>query len=237
MNVLVVVAHPDDEALGCGGTLLRLAAAGHTITTCVLVGDAEARYDRPQGNEWCESVTRMESLLRISDSLKFTFPNIGLNAVPHLEVVQAIEESIRRFRPEWIFTHHSHDLNIDHRVCSDATMVAASLPRRGSSEMPPTQVRRIDLFEVPSSTDWAFPSDRAFQPNTFVDISETLEGKLDALAAFSGALKSHPHSRSRENISNLARLRGGQAGTPAAEAFSMVWNVFPDASLSLPSLR
>lgn len=222
MNVLAVVAHPDDEILGCGATLRKLANAGHRVFTCVLCSQADARHGRPELARFREITERAEGAIGITESLKHDFPNIRFNTVPHLDVVKAIEAAIVRFRPEWIFAHHPGDLNIDHRVSHDATMAAVMLPQRLTTDLPSTLVRRVLLFEVPSSTDWAPPGGPAFQPNCFFDIEATLDDKLRALEAFDGALKPFPHSRSLENIRSLAHLRGGQAGMTAAEAFAIV---------------
>jgi len=222
MNVLAVVAHPDDEILGCGATLRKLANEGHRIFTCVLCSQADARHARPGIDRFREVVRASEEVIGVEASEKHDFPNIRFNTVPHLDLVKAIEAAIVRFRPEWVFAHHPGDLNIDHRVTHDATMAALTLPQRLSADLPVTLVRKALLFEVPSSTDWASPLADAFRPNCFVDVASTIEHKLRALDAFEGALKPFPHSRSRENIRHLAHVRGGQAGLSAAEAFTIV---------------
>lgn len=161
-------------------------------------------------------------MVGIEDSMFFDFGNIRFNAIPHIEIVQAIEQAIEKFKPEWVFTLHPRDLNIDHRVCYEATMAAVVLPQRLTRGLPPTMIRKVFLCEVVSSTDWAAPIEPAFQPNAFVDVSSTLETKLAALAHFEGAMKPFPHSRSLENVRNLAQVRGAQVGIEAAEAFMVV---------------
>jgi LmbE family N-acetylglucosaminyl deacetylase len=225
MNVLAVIAHPDDEILGCGATLRRLADEGHHVFTCVLAATADARHNRPELSRLEACHAEAERLLGVRDSLKYGFKNIQLNVVPHLELVKAVEAAILRFRPEWIFTHHPGDLNVDHRVCADVALVAAMLPQRQSHDLPPTLVRRIYLFEILSSTDWAPPIGEGFRPNAFFDVKATLGVKIKALEAFEGAMKPFPHSRSLENVRHLAHLRGGQAGLEAAEAFALVREV------------
>ncbi|MFP5245793.1 MAG: PIG-L deacetylase family protein, partial [Thermoanaerobaculia bacterium] len=212
MNILAVVAHPDDEILGCGATLKKLANQGHRVTACVLCAPADARFNRPDLDRLNRTAAGAAKLAGIDEIIRFEFKNIQFNTVPHIEMVQAIESAILQVRPEWIFTHHPNDLNIDHRVCYETTMAAAALPLRMSSDLPVTQLKRILLFEVLSSTDWAPPFGDAFRPNLFVDVRDTLEDKLRALEAFEGAMKPFPHSRSLENVTNLARLRGAQIG-------------------------
>ena len=222
MNILAVVAHPDDEILGCGATLRKLADQGHKVFSCVLCSEAEARHNRPSLERLAKVAEEASRLVGISESVGFHFGNIQFNTVPHLEMTNAIEGAIVRFKPDWIFTHHPSDLNIDHRVCYEATVAAAMLPQRLSSDLNPTMIRRLFLFEILSSTDWAPPIGEGFRPNSFFDVSSTFETKLKALDAFEGALKPFPHSRSRENVRNLASLRGAQVGIELAEAFSLV---------------
>jgi len=222
MNILAVVAHPDDEILGCGATLKKLADQGHHIFTCVLCSEADARYKRPALDKFTTVADRAARIVGVTESVGFKFKNIQLNTVPHLEVVKGIESAIVRFKPNWIFTHHPNDLNVDHRVCYEATTAASMLPQRLSSDLDPTMIKRLYLFEILSSTDWAPPIGEAFRPNSFFDVAASFEAKVAALDAFEGALKPFPHSRSRENVRNLANLRGAQAGFALAEAFVLI---------------
>jgi LmbE family N-acetylglucosaminyl deacetylase len=222
MNILAVVAHPDDEILGCGATLRKLANQGHHVFTCVLCSEADARYNRPSVEKLATVADRAAKMVGVTESVGFQFKNIQFNTVPHLEMVKAIESVIVRFKPDWLFTHHPNDLNVDHRVCYEATTAASMLPQRLTSDLEPTMIKRIYLFEILSSTDWAPPIGDGFRPNSFFDVAATFETKLKALDAFEGALKPFPHSRSRENVRNLANLRGAQAGLELAEAFTLV---------------
>jgi N-acetylglucosamine malate deacetylase 1 len=220
MNILAVVAHPDDEILGCGATLLRLREEGHHVYSVVLCANADARSDRPDDlHRWAAEAATM---VGVEETAGYEFKNVQFNTVPHIEMVQAIEKAIERFRPEWIFTHHPSDLNVDHRVCHEVTMAAAMLPQRLTTDLPVTMIKRISLCEVVSSTDWAPPGQGSFQPNTFVDVGRTFDRKLAALEHFRGAMKPFPHSRSLENVRALAHVRGAQVGIPLAEAFVTV---------------
>lgn len=220
MNILAVVAHPDDEILGCGATLLKLRQQGHRIFTAVLCSQADARADRPADLErWAAEAAEM---VGVEESALHTFPNVRFNTVPHIEMVQAIEAAIERFRPEWIFALHPSDLNVDHRVAYEATMAAVRLPQRLTRDMPVTMIKKIWLCEVLSSTDWAPSSEPPFQPNAWVDVASTFDRKLEALAHFRGAMKPFPHSRSLENVRHLAHVRGAQVGIELAESFMVV---------------
>lgn len=190
--------------------------------SCILSSNADARHNRPPLERLQQVSTSAARMVGIRDSLRFEFKNIEMNMVPHLELVRSIEEAIVRFEPEWIFSHHPGDLNIDHRVCHEATMAAALLPQRLSRGLPPTMIRRIFLCEIPSSTDWAFPADGGFHANSFFDVSTVFATKLEALKHFEGALKPPPHSRSVQNVEALARMRGAQVNVEFAEAFCLV---------------
>ncbi len=226
MNILLIIAHPDDEVLGCGGTLRKLADEGHDIYTCVLCAPADARHGRPDLTQFKEIVEKAEDLIGIKDSLKYEFKNIQFNTVPHLEMVKAIEAAIVKFKPEWVFTHHPSDVNIDHRVCYEASMAAIRLPQRLSKDMPVTLIKKIFLFEVLSSTDWAPSIGLAFQPNCYFDITKTFATKMQALEYYDSALKPFPHSRSRENIKALATLRGAEVSIEMAEAFCLIRDLY-----------
>jgi len=222
MNVLAVIAHPDDELLGCGGTFRKLADQGHRIFTCILSANVDARSNRPELARLHESAAAAAKIVGIEDSLHYDFKNIKFNVVPHLDMVQAVEAAIVKYQPEVVFTHHPGDVNIDHRVCWETTMAACMLPQRMSRDIPATLIKRIYLFEIPSSNGWAQPPFQPFQPNAFFDITQTIETKMRALHTFEGAMKPHPHPHSDQNLRALAQMRGGAVSVPYAEAFCLV---------------
>jgi len=217
MPVLIVVAHPDDEVLGCGATAAAIAAAGHPVRACFLSGHAAARGSRPSDEQLVADAEAAQATLGFGPPVFGDFPNIRLNSVPHLELVRFIERAMQETRADVVFTHHPCDLNDDHVQVSRATQAAARLWQRGAN-VPP--LRRLYFMEVPSSTDWALdPSRRDFRPDTFIDIGDRIELKLAALAKYRGVMRAYPHPRSPEVIRALATLRGAQAGLRNAEAF------------------
>jgi LmbE family N-acetylglucosaminyl deacetylase len=217
-KVLVAVAHPDDEVLGCGGTIAKLAAAGLEVCVAVL---ADGIASRRLSDTAMQSAlkTRREcsrKAIRILGARSVTFgdlPDNALDTVALLEITQHVESLIEHYQPKIIFTHHIGDLNIDHRRVHQA-VITACRPQKGHP------VQRILCFEVPSSTEWQIPgSGEIFAPNWFVDISQTLTQKIAALEAYAAELRDWPHPRSLKAVQHLAHWRGATVGCDAAEAF------------------
>lgn len=222
-SVLAVVAHPDDETIGVGGSLARFAAQGWRVSTCIVSGGAEARHLRPDDSGLHADTIAAHATLGLPAPVLGAFLNIRLNAVPHIELVQFIERTIEASRANVILTHHPADLNDDHGMVSRAAQAAARLWMRRPGMVPPLD--GLYFFEVLSSTDWAFPSNTAaFAPTTFVDITDYLELKIRASNDYRGVMRDHPHSRSVESVRGLARLRGAQAGVTAAEALQCAFS-------------
>lgn len=218
MSVLIIVAHPDDEVLGCGGTAALLAARGIKVHSCILSGRADARQNRPSVQALLKDTRQAQSVLGLEEPIIGKFQNIHFNVVPHLELVQFIEQAIIKTSANHIFTHHPADLNNDHHQVSLASQAAARLSQRCSSVLP---LKGLYFMEILSATDWAFPgSGSENRPDTFVEIGELrLNQKLKALKAYRGVMRDFPHPRSEEIIRGLAAYRGGQAGMRYAEAF------------------
>jgi LmbE family N-acetylglucosaminyl deacetylase len=229
MNVLIVVAHPDDEVLGCGATGAALAAAGHAVRACILCAEAEARDARPEGSGLRDDMLRAQRILGFGAPLEGGFPNIRLNSVPQIELVQFIEKSIVEVGAQAIFTHHPRDLNDDHLHVSRACQAAARLSQRRAGV---PALRKLFLMEILSATDWSFPDGRApFEPDTFFEAGAFLERKLEALAAYRGVMRAYPHPRSPEALRGLAALRGGQSGLDRAEAFQTAFSTLTTRGL------
>jgi N-acetylglucosamine malate deacetylase 1 len=222
VTVLLVVAHPDDEVLLAGASCHVWTKAGLEVASCILVGSAGARTRRPSDEDLSDDLRRAHKVLGIERIITGGFPNIALNTIPHLELVQFIEEAITRVRPDMIVTHHPGDLNDDHHQASRACQAAARLYQRGGTTKP---LKTLMFGEVLSSTDWAYPTDtRPFQPNTFIEVGAPgLERKLAALACYRDVMRPYPHPRSEAAIRSLATVRGAEAGLPFAEAFQLAF--------------
>lgn len=215
-RIAVIVAHPDDEVLGCGGTIRRHVAAGDDVSILILA-DGETSRDSFPGNDAIgarlDAARKAAALLGVSQVSMGSFPDNRMDGRPLLEVVKSVEQHIRDFAPDTVYTHHIGDLNVDHQ-CVHKAVVTASRPQAGHP------VRRLLFCEIPSSTEWQMPgSGPAFAPNWFVDIGATLDDKMKALRAYDSEMRPWPHVRSYEAVEHLARWRGAIIGCAAAEAF------------------
>ena len=220
MNYLVVVAHPDDEVLGAGATINKFIRNGHKVAVVIMVGKAGARANLSE--TLSEDEAEAMSMLGVEKTYHADFPNIKMNTVPHLELVQFIEKCIMDWQANAIITHHPSDTNIDHQETSKAVNAACRLFQR-TSGVP--RLKELLFMEIPSSTEWNLnTAENRFTPNLFVEIGEEgIKVKLEALAAYKGVMRPFPHPRSEKAIEGLAAYRGGQSGCSYAEAFESVF--------------
>lgn len=222
-SILVVAAHPDDEVLGCGGTIARHTDAGDQVQVLIVAEGATSRQqqrDRGQAGEelsaLAQAAQQVGVILGAQGVELLGFPDNRLDSFDRLDLVKQIEERIALHQPQVVYVHHAGDVNVDHRRLHEA-VVTACRPTPGQP------VRRLLSFEVASSTEWQPPgSAPAFQPNWFIDISGHWIRKRDALAAYSSEMQHWPHARSLEALEHLARWRGAQVGVEAAEAFCLL---------------
>jgi LmbE family N-acetylglucosaminyl deacetylase len=216
-SILVVVAHPDDDVLGFGGTAFSIAQSGTPAQAAILCGKVAARGQRPSDSHFESDMHRATEILGMAPPILGDFPNIRMNTVDHLDLVQFVEQAIVETQATHIFTSHPGDLNDDHRQTSLAAQAAARLAQRGQ-KVPP--LRGLHYMEILSSTDWAFRGSDAFEADSFYEIgAEGLDAKKRALAAYRDVMRPFPHPRSDEAIEGLATVRGAAAGLRYAEAF------------------
>lgn len=217
-KVLVVAAHPDDEVLGCGGTIarqvregakVRFVICGEGLTSRRGVSDidlAALDYDLRQAS----------GILGVKDVVHLEWPDNRFDSRDLLDLVHQLEEQALPFSPNLIITHHHGDLNIDHRLVHEAVMTCFR-------PLPGGQPHTILAMAVPSSTGWAAPEVKnAFLPNAFSDISETLKTKIAAMQAYRTERAQWPHPRSPEALHAWAQYWGSQVGVPAAEPFMLL---------------
>lgn len=224
-RVLVVAAHPDDEVLGCGGTMARLVRQGDRVQVLILGEGMVSRHaDRSRGLQAAplarlrRDTQRALLTLGVQRAAFESFPDNSFDRVPLLDIAKAVERAIAASRPAVVYTHHGGDLNVDHRLTLQAVL-AACRPQAGQI------VRDIYSFEVVSSTEWAGPAPAPFVPTVFSDISRTLPLKLKAMRCYATEIRRWPHPRSFKGIEHLARWRGATVGCAAAEAFQLIRSV------------
>jgi len=219
MNVLVVAAHPDDELLGCGGTAARLAREGHSVYVSILGEGITSRHAQPGCaspaaiNNLSGCSQRVADLLGVKELSLHGLPDNRFDTLPLLDVIKVVEALVELWRPTVIYTHHGGDLNVDHQVVSRAVLTAAR-PAEGGP------VRELYMFEIASSTEWAFQQlGPAFKPNVFVNIEEVLPLKLEGMRQYKSEVRQFPHPRSPEALTAIAQRWGSVVGCKAAEAF------------------
>ena len=224
-RILVVAAHPDDEVLGCGGTVVRLTREGHQAHGMILGEGVSSRYpQRSMANQRVLKKLELDAkavgeLLGFRSTTFEHLPDNRFDELPLLEIVKRVERCLERVKPHVVFTHHPGDLNVDHRTAFQAVLTATR-PVHGC------RVREIYTFEVPSSTEWAFQQFQPiFKPNVFVDVSSTIRFKIKGMKRYHGEARPFPHPRSPETLLAISQRWGSVVGCPYAEAFELVRSI------------
>lgn len=223
-NILVVSAHPDDEILGVGGTVARHCANGDHVE-CIILGEGQtSRWDkREQAND--DVVKELHKNARMAaDILGYhkiqfaNFPDNRFDSVDLLDIVKVIENKIKIFRPDIIYTHHGGDLNVDHQRTFQAVMT-------GTRTVNDYTVKELYTYETLSSTEWNFEKRNKFLPNVYIDIEPFIEKKISAMKKYKSEICDYPHPRSIEGIELLAKYRGMIVGKKYVEAFELIRKV------------
>jgi len=226
MNILVVAAHPDDEVLGCGGSIAKWAKGGHAVHVVILAEGATSRdavRDRESRvvelSSLKSAASRAGEILGAVSVQVMDMPDNRMDSLDRLDVIKAIERKVERVKPEMVVTHHAGDVNIDHRIIHEAVVTACR-------PLPGHVVKKLLAFEISSSTEWQTSGSAAmFIPNYYVDITLELDLKMEALAEYESEMRPWPHSRSMQALEHLARWRGASVGCEAAEAFQLLREV------------
>ena len=211
-NILVIAAHPDDEMLGCGGSIIKLKKKCDIKVLFMTDGVSARKKNHKKILERRNSCEKLFKKLKIKKPVFLDFPDNQMDKVPLLEIVKKIERIIKEIKPHTIFTHYSDCLNIDHQITCKAVLTACR-PIKNNT------VKKILSFEIPSSTDWALYKDKQFQPNYFIDISKHINEKINLIKFYKKELRNYPHSRSITGIKSLASIRGVSCGVKFAESF------------------
>lgn len=218
-TILVVAAHPDDEILGVGATIAKHIKNGDVAYALILgegqTSRTETREETDQEAVRClhEDSVRASKIIGYKDIFFENFPDNRFDRVDLLDIVKVVEKYIQSIKPDIIYTHHAGDLNIDHVYTNRAVMT-------GTRPVNDYCVKEIYCFETMSSTEWNFlGGDMAFCPDTFVDVEETFEKKIEAMKCYKSELGDFPHPRSLENLKIYAKRWGSVTGCNFVEAF------------------
>lgn len=210
-SVVVIAAHPDDELLGCGGTVALHSRAGDRVTSIVVCEGESLRYG-PGGVGQSDHTRRAAEVLGVRDVRALGFPDQKLDTFTLTEIITPLERVVRETRPEIVYCQFGGDANRDHEILFRALLIATR----------PTEsfLRAVYAFDTASSTEWGYP--RTFVPDTWVDISETLETKIEAMGCYESEVRPYPHPRSLDALRHRAHAWGNQACMDAAEVFMTV---------------
>ncbi len=212
-NLIVFAAHPDDEVLGCGGTMKKLSKKYNIISVFFTTGITSRLKN--ESNKKIKSLkkncTECNKILGTKKVIFFDLADNKLDIYPRLDIIKKIEEILNKYKPSIIFTHYFEDLNIDHEIVSKSVVTSCRPSKRNAN------IKKIYFFETLSNTEWSV--NRKFQPNFFSDITKFIKFKIKAMSKYKSELQPKPMPRNLENIKNLAKLRGSEINKEFAEAF------------------
>jgi LmbE family N-acetylglucosaminyl deacetylase len=229
VKILIVAAHPDDEVLGMGGTILRHSKLKDIVKIVYLATGISSRqkYDDKIKSKKLSDINKNKiknlqsdakkaaKILKVKDMSFYDFPDNELDSIPLLKIVKVIENEIKKFKPDIVYTNHFGDLNIDHRVTYNATLTACR-PLNN-------KIKKLISFEVPSSTEWNYP--QSFNPNYFINIEKEVDSKINSFKMFKSEIRNFPHPRSSLNLKIIAQKWGSVSGFKFAEAFEIIRQV------------
>jgi LmbE family N-acetylglucosaminyl deacetylase len=217
MKILVVSAHPDDETLGCGGTLLKHKKAGDEMAWLIVTTVSEKEgFSAERVNSRKKEIDKVASSYGFKYVFQLNFPTMSLSSESVKSMIPEIAGIMNKFQPHTLYTLNRSDVHSDHRHTFDAVMACTK-----SFRYP--YLRKVLMYECLSETEFAPPlAENAFLPNYFVDITDHMEEKLEIMKIFESELDQHPFPRSLSNMKALAHLRGATAGVVYAEAFQLL---------------
>lgn len=218
-NIAVICAHPDDEVLGVGGTVVNHVTKGDNVS-CLILGEGMTSRAQTRDLIEIERVNKLQlnlqnvaKIIGFQSVVQANLPDNRFDSLDLLDIVKIVEDFISRCQPSTIYTHNNSDLNIDHQYTFQAVMTA-------TRPLENQVVKELYTFETPSSTEWNFSSN--FLPNVFINIEDSLDKKLQAIACYETEIRAYPHPRSIEALKNIAARWGTVCGVKYAEAFQLI---------------
>lgn len=215
-TVCVIAPHPDDETLGCGGTLLRHGAEGDEVHWCIVTAlRPDEGFSQEESDRQDREISIVANHYDFSSVHKIGYPTTKLDTIPIGKIITKISEVFQKVHPQIIYLPHCGDVHTDHRIVFDAVVSGAKWFRCHS-------IKRLLAYETPSETDFGLRPAQSFRPNVFMDVTPFLDRKIAIMATYAGQLGDFPFPRSAEAIRALAAIRGAAAGCAAAEAFMLL---------------
>ncbi|WP_271399260.1 PIG-L deacetylase family protein [Salinicoccus roseus] len=212
MNILVFAPHNDDEVLGVGGTIAKYVNEGHDVYVC----EVTSGFNTDRVNLIVDEAKKAHKILGVKEAFFLNLPVIELRHTPTEEINKKILNIVQKVKPEIVFLPHKGDMNFDHAEVTYAAMVALR-----PSNVP--NLKEILAYETLSETEWNTPTiDNIFIPNVYIDISHTVQKKVEAMSCYESQLKDYPHPRSLDGIIALSKYRGSTICVENAESFMMI---------------
>ena len=220
MNILIIAAHPDDEILGCGGLISKYVREGHSVYVHIVTDGSSSQYEgnneiaKQKENE----ITEVMKMIGVKEFFRGNLPDMKLDSISHIEVNKELGRIIDKVLPDIVFTHHKGDVNKDHKIIYESTLVMAR-PLLGNT------IKELYSYETLSSSEWG-ELEELFTPNTYIELNKNdIENKCKAMKLYKTEIREYPHPRSIEAIKNLSKYRGNQIEVKYAEAFKLIRKV------------
>ena len=216
MKILAIAPHPDDETLGCGGTLFRHKANGDEIYWLIVTGISEdIGWSKEAVIKRDNEIDAVEKKYGFSKTFNLRLPTTKIDTLPISDLIGEISTVYKKVEPDIIYMPFAYDVHTDHQIIAKALQSTLKWFRY-------PHIKKVYMYETPSETEFNFVENRLFRPNVFVNISEYLDDKIEAMKIYDGEMGEHPFPRSENTLRSLATLRGSQSGFESAEAFELV---------------
>jgi len=212
-KILVIAPHPDDEVLGCGGTMAKHSRQGDEVHLCIVTKAYTPDWSKEFIQNRTKEIEKSSNILGIKKVHFSDFPSVKLDTIPQKELYESFTRIVSEIKPDIMYIPHKGDINKDHRLVFESALMAARPFNH--------KTKKVLSYETLSETEWGQVIE-PFVPNVYIDISETFSQKLEAMKVYGSELKQPPHPRSLEIIEALAKKRGSEVGFDLAEAFVLI---------------